>query len=621
MPRIALSATLGSDSPGDSMTTTAGDGPAHAGHGFAAAQRFLRPGCHPDDVAVVATADDDRQLRLQLRGYVNRKPADTRTGASIDPSLVDEPPSSTTTSVGPESSDTDEDEAEAGSWAELAIAEHLHRTLRGTDNLVFVRSRTDVETYTDRLARISAAAGMPSSFLPHHGNLSKDLREHVEAQLKDRFTPVTAICTSTLEMGIDIGSVHSIAQIGAPPTVASLRQRLGRSGRRAGEPAIMRVYIAEDDITPKTPPPDLLRTELVQTIATIDLLLDRWYEPPDLSDLHLSTLVQQILSIIAQRGGTQPAAVYQALCGLGPFHRVTQDTFVALLRAMGDADLLTQAGDGMLLAGGVGDRIVNHYTFYIAFQTADEYRIVAGGRTLGSLPVDQPLTPGTLLIFAGRRWKIIDVDTKQKVIDVAPSSGGKPPRFAGSGGEVADEIRRRMLTIYTGSDIPPYLDRTAQGLLAEGRDHFDRLDLRHHAIIEFGEDTILFPFRGDRIMNTLAVLLQTHGLAVGKDGAALTIGKCTARRLREAVVDLLQSPPPDPIDLASTVLDKAHGKYDCQWPVRSPRRRPGVLPVGGQIVLPDGGQMSPRLELCVLSSTGSPPCRRWPARGGSCHRR
>ena len=68
---------------------------------------------------------------------------------------------------------------------------------------------------------------MPNEFFPHHGNLSKEEREHVEARLKGPM-PTTAICTSTLEMGIDIGSVRSVAQIGAPPAVAALRQRLGR---------------------------------------------------------------------------------------------------------------------------------------------------------------------------------------------------------------------------------------------------------------------------------------------------------------------------------------------------------------------------------------------------------
>lgn len=63
----------------------------------------------------------------------------------------------------------------------------------------------------------------------------KDIRKHVEAQIKGKDHPTTIVCTSTLEMGIDIGMVESTGQIGPPPSVASMRQRLGPSGRRSGD--------------------------------------------------------------------------------------------------------------------------------------------------------------------------------------------------------------------------------------------------------------------------------------------------------------------------------------------------------------------------------------------------
>ena len=109
------------------------------------------------------------------------------------------------------------------------------------------------------------------------------------------------MCTCTLELGIDIGSVKSIAQIGCPPSVASMRQRLGRSGRR-GEPSIMRIYIQELAITEELPPQDLLRAELFQSISMVNLLLKGWCEPSNIGRYHFSTLVQQILSMICQYG-------------------------------------------------------------------------------------------------------------------------------------------------------------------------------------------------------------------------------------------------------------------------------------------------------------------------------
>jgi ATP-dependent Lhr-like helicase len=122
----------------------------------------------------------------------------------------------------------------------------------GTDNLIFANSRADVELYAELLARRSRAERVPNEFHPHHGSLSKESREDVERMLKDRTRPASAVTTSTLELGIDVGSVTSIAQIGAPPSVSALRQRLGRSGRR-GEAAVLRLYVREPARSPSAP--------------------------------------------------------------------------------------------------------------------------------------------------------------------------------------------------------------------------------------------------------------------------------------------------------------------------------------------------------------------------------
>ena len=144
---------------------------------------------------------------------------------------------------------------------------------------------------------------VPNEFWPHHGSLSKEIRSETEVALKQKERPATAICTNTLELGIDIGAVKSVAQIGPPPSVASLRQRLGRSGRRKGEPAILRGYCIEDAIGSRMSLQSELRLGTVKMAAMISLLLEGWFEPPMAHGAHLSTLVQQVLSFVAQKIG------------------------------------------------------------------------------------------------------------------------------------------------------------------------------------------------------------------------------------------------------------------------------------------------------------------------------
>jgi ATP-dependent Lhr-like helicase len=512
VPRIALSATLGD---------------------FTAAADFLRPK-KGSSVKVVSSDDDAGEIRLQLRGYrIGAAP-----GTSTDPG----------------------DNVETHDIA--PIADHLFRTLREHDNLIFANSRAAVETFADMLNRRSRATKISTEFLAHHGSLAKEIREYVEERLKDRSTPVTAICTSTLEMGIDVGSVDSIAQIGAPPTVSSLRQRLGRSGRREDQPAVIRIYVSECDLSNRTPPPDALRDELFQTVAMVELLLASWYEAPHAAGLHLSTLIQQILSVLAQHGAASVAQVHQVLCGQGPFAHVGKSTFGTLLRDMGSHDLIRQDSRGFLLPGGQGDRLLNHYSFYAAFQTSQDYRLVADGRTLGSLPVERPILPGTLLIFAGRRWRVLGVDIAQRVIELTGSGDGQPPTFPGSGGEVADEVRRTMRALYQSEEIPRYLDSTARTLLVEGREVFRRFGHADQSIFGWGNETLLFPWRGDRIMNTLLVTLARQGLNVGQDGVCLTVKGTTPTRLWTLIRELAAAPQPDPLALADSVRTKARDKYD-----------------------------------------------------------
>ena len=528
VPRIALSATLGD---------------------FTAAAEFLRHG-KGSSVQVVSSADDAGEIQLQLRGY--RTGAPPRTGSSRTASPADDPPALPGIDPG--------DNVETRDIA--PIADHLFRTLREHDNLIFANSRAAVETYADMLSRRSRATKIPTEFLAHHGSLAKEIREYVEERLKDRLTPVTAICTSTLELGIDVGSVNSIAQIGAPPTVSSLRQRLGRSGRRENQPAVIRIYVSECELTDRTPPPDALRGELFQTIAMVELLLTCWYEPPNAAGMHLSTLIQQILSVLAQHGAASVAQVHQVLCGQGPFAHVGRSTFGMLLRDMGRHDLIRQDSRGFLLPGGQGDRLVNHYSFYAAFHTSQDYRLVADGRTLGSLPVERPILPGTLLIFGGRRWRVLGVDIAQRVIELTGSGDGQPPTFPGSGGEVADQVRRTMRALYQSAEIPRYLDSTARTLLGEGREVFRRFGHADHAIFGWRNETLLFPWRGDRIMNTLLVTLANQGLTVGQDGVCLTVKGATPTELWTLIHELAAAPQPDPLALADSVRAKARDKYD-----------------------------------------------------------
>ena len=489
---------------------------------------FLRPAAG-EAVHIIESKDNEQELKVIVKGWYDR------------------------------ASNPSEDEPSEGI---MGISEYLYKTLRGTNNLIFPNSRALVETLSDRLRRFCEQDGVPNEFWPHHGSLAKDIRQETEQALKAGDRPATAVATNTLELGIDIGAVKSIAQVGPAPSVASLRQRLGRSGRRRGEPATLRCCCREMEITSKTSLSDQLREGIVQTVAQIRLLVKKWYEPPVVGGLHLSTLIQQLLSLIAQYGGLSADQAWLLLCEGGPFAGLTKAEFAELLRGLGEKEVLTQDSSGLLLHGPLGDRLVNHYSFLAAFASDEEFRIVSGGRTLGTLPLSRPVEPGSYIIFAGRRWQVLSCLPAEKLIDVAPAKGGKPPVFDGMGGIVHDHVREEMRAVLSESVPVPFLDVTASDQLAEARASYIRLDLDRKSVIQAGSSSLVFTWQGDKANDTLALMLSRRGLRASNEGLCLLIMEAAADRVFDALYDIANEPPPLSEELAASVQNKMREKWD-----------------------------------------------------------
>lgn len=462
------------------------------------ARTYLRPEA-PESVAHLESRADGQELQVQIRGYV--------TGTE-------------------DKTHDSEGEPQQDLSAQRAISEHIFQKMRGANNLVFAGSRNRVELYSDLLRQKCAAEKVPDEFFPHHASLSRDHRHFVETRLKEGRLPTTAICTATLELGIDIGDVACVGQIGPPFSVADLRQRLGRSGRRAGQPSVLRMYAPEPRTDAESHLIDRLHLGLIRSIAMIELLVEGWCEPPSAQALNLSTLTHQVLSVIAERGGASAARIFATLCDRGPFRNVEQALFARLLRQLGDKDtaLIEQAPDGTLLLGRQGERIVAHYSFYAVFQTPEEFRVVHDGKTLGTLPVDFPLAPGMTIVFSGRRWRILEVHDRDRLILVSPDHAGIPPNFGGGGGVIHDKVVQRMRTVLVEKTLPAYLDSVAISLLQAARSEFANNRLNQTGLISVGQDNLLIAtWRGTIATTSLGLVLTGMGFEVSVNDGFLDI--------------------------------------------------------------------------------------------------
>ncbi len=515
IPRVALSATLGN---------------------LESVPASLRPNGTMSCVTIT-NSQGQATLKMQVKGY--RDPIDLRPNDPRTP-------------------------------AEYRICEELFTLCRGCSHLVFANSRQRTEAIAARLSDFSESAVVPNEFFPHHGSLSRELREGLESRLQKDTLPTTAICTMTLELGIDIGKVNSVIQVTAPHSVSSLRQRMGRSGRRGG-PAILRMLIAENELKAESSPNDKLRMELVQSMAMIRLLIaDKWFEPADTTQFHFSTLVHQILATVSQWGGIRADQLFALLCRQGPFQQISASQFMSLLRHLGGEDCITQLGSGELVLGIEGERLVNQYTFYAVFKTPDEFRVVNGAKTIGQLPIDAMILPNQHIIFAGRRWQVIDVDTDSKVIYVEKTKGGKPPKFGGEGLGIHDLVRKEMLSIYKSGDhristangMVDYADTEAKELFREGVEFFERAELRKRSVIEQAGHAYIFPWRGDKIVNTLSAILLMKGFRASHFAGVIEVQKTTSDSVISSLRSVLHSGLPSDSELAETVPEKHIEKFD-----------------------------------------------------------
>ena len=269
---------------------------------------------------------------------------------------------------------------------------------------------------------------------------------------------------------------------------------------------------------PGSSPVDQLRCDIVQAVACVRLMLGGWVERAADQGFNYSTLIQQIMSVIAERSGIAAADLYAVLCGRsGPFRMVDPERMVMVLRSMHDHDMVVQSDTGELLLGVSGERYVNHFTFYASFETPDEWTLVAGGRQLGSLPIAQPLYKGVLLVFGGRRWEVCEVETEKQIVAVRPATWGTAPTFGGgAAAPVSDRVRLEMRAVYeeetddpTAASSASWLDGQASVLVGEGREAYRGLGLGDAGTVRASSGTWVFPWLGDKALYTATVLLST----------------------------------------------------------------------------------------------------------------
>lgn len=149
-----------------------------------------------------------------------------------------------------------------------------------------------------------------------------------------------------------------------------------------------------------------------------------------------------------------------------------------------------------------------------------------------------------------------------KVVQLTPAHGGKPPYLGDGAGLVHAEVRRRMCVLLESDQTPSDLDAQSRTTLEQARREYAARELDRSPVITDGADTLLFPWTGDRQLHTLAAIFTSSRMDAAPENSALRLTGTTPAAAITALTKVAQGALPDPLELARKIENKATEKFD-----------------------------------------------------------
>ena len=429
----------------------------------------------------------------------------------------------------------------------LDLVKDLYLETENNKALIFPNSRGRVEEVSVKLKKISDRVQGHSNYFSHHSSVDKDVREYVEFFAKNNRGQNFAIaCTSTLELGIDIGTVDEVVQIDATNSISSLIQRLGRSGRRNSEKSRLILYATK-------------QWSFLQSLACWALYQDGFIEPPETNSRPLDILVHQALSITKGSSGVEIKLLVNQLKQNCAFEELSISDIEEIIDHLIEGDLFEKLRNEIII-GIEGEKIVNSRNFYSVFTTEDTFKVLSSGSPIGDIPFSPQIVEGENLLLAARIWKIIHVDFDAKRIHVIKALDGKKPSFSGTAASVHGSVRQKMLELLYSKEVFNVLDETSVMELGKLRKEFAPFniqDFQTERPMRIKEGSVeLFTFAGTKINNTIYLLLDLAGFECKLNTSSSSFEIETSAAQLRAKWPALQSALQDIDEHLSDLIDK-----------------------------------------------------------------
>ena len=329
-------------------------------------------------------------------------------------------------------------------WAELydRLAE-LTATHRTT--LIFANNRRQAE----RVARHLAERIGEKHVTSHHGSLARAHRLGAEQRLK-KGELKALVATASLELGIDIGDVDLVCQLGSPRSISTFLQRVGRSGHAVGA-------LPEGRLFP------LSRDDLVDCCALLDSVRRGELDTLKILDAPLDVLSQQIVGEVACREWDEPA-LYAAMRRAWPYRNLKQEEYAEILQMLADGFSTRRGRRGAYLhrdrvngklRGRRGAKLIA-VTNGGAIPDQFDYDVILSpsGLRIGTLNEDFSFEsiPGDVFQLGNTSYRILKVEQGRVLVEDAKGMPPNIPFWFGEAPARTAEMSRSVSRLRTEAD-------------------------------------------------------------------------------------------------------------------------------------------------------------------------
>ena len=388
--------------------------------------------------------------------------------------------------------------------------------------LVFTNSRYTSEKLGHELQKISEGKG---NVFVHHSSVAADIREEVESKLR-RGDEIIVVCTRTLELGIDIGSIRKVLQVRSAGSVSSLLQRVGRSNHMLrGTPTGIIIAMGPVDFA--------------EAVAEANLALRGYLDDNTIRSAPIDVIAKEVVGYALSGQDVTLADIYKVLSGSKQFG-LSLEEFVRLFGYLEQNGVVTAANNKVRLgptfykiwrlsSKNEDSWAPRSFTeFFSTIPKRDLFVVKSGDDVIGyvdSYFVYRSVRPGDRIRLAGRTWEVSRIDEANEKVEVVPAEGqAEVPLWKGEGVRRSVEVAREFFDVISGRSgcLAKCDERGMAEVRAIGSWYRSRgLSLDGSTVLVEsvgGEQVLIYPF-GSKVSETLGMalaylLIKERGLDV-----------------------------------------------------------------------------------------------------------